>query len=392
MRRACAVPSLKLQTAFRCPVPSFEIAAAVEDTVALAWERSAGELDWDYGWDLCCSLYRGVDVERILSQIPTTATWHPNSIEALGSAELKRNGSLGALRPHCACFAYPVLSVLAINRVQDIYQAPIYDDAPSLEQLNELVNNADAALDDEYYARRRFNSVHIGTVVLSGEILPDAVQIPETSVMSTPPLVTVIIPTLNAATTIGRAIQSVLRQTLRNVTILVIDDGSTDDTIVVAGAIEDRRVRIVTNRRQQGVAGALNCGLVLVASTYVARLDADDECYSDHRLATQYEYLQCNPHVSVLGGAALTFVAGDSPDKRLVGRYCYHPCDPISLAWSLHFSCHVTHPTIMARTRALRICGGYSVRLLNVELFYKASRRRRLWRCGTLRITTCGFV
>jgi glycosyltransferase involved in cell wall biosynthesis len=62
------------------------------------------------------------------------------------------------------------------------------------------------------------------------------------------PLVTVIIPAYNAASTINETLTSVRAQTFRNLEVLVIDDGSNDDTATIVGehAIEDRRVRLIT--------------------------------------------------------------------------------------------------------------------------------------------------
>lgn len=349
----CVRDGLGAQTdsiAARCPPPELSIVDV--DSGVLTWERSAGAVDWDYGWDLCCSLYRVEDVDEILAALPKTGAWHPNTVELWGSETLRRG--LGKRRPKCACFAHPTVSVLAVNRVQDVFRAPVYDIALGLDELNELAKNCSGgALDAEFYRSRRFESAHIGTVALRASS-PGRLVSPS-------PAATIVIPARNASATIAAAVDSILRQTLRDIAVLVVDDGSTDDTLAVAASIVDPRLRVVANGRSPGVAGALNHGLALSRSPYVARLDADDECFGDDRLAAQREFLDANPDVGVLGGAVVTFTEDASRGRR-VGRYRWHPCDPLSLAWSLHFSCHVAHPTVMARASRLRAVGGYSVR------------------------------
>lgn len=96
-------------------------------------------------------------------------------------------------------------------------------------------------------------------------------------ILSEPPLVSVIVPAFNASTYIGEALESAIRQTHLNVEILVIDDGSHDDTasIVETVAARDHRVRLL-RQSNKGVAAARNCGIEAARGEYVAPLDADD--------------------------------------------------------------------------------------------------------------------
>jgi len=89
------------------------------------------------------------------------------------------------------------------------------------------------------------------------------------------PEVSVIIPAYNAARFIGEALQSVLQQTFQDFEIIVVDDGSTDDTARVVAGIADPRIRYVY-QENKGLAGARNHGLRLAQGTFVAFLDADD--------------------------------------------------------------------------------------------------------------------
>ena len=92
------------------------------------------------------------------------------------------------------------------------------------------------------------------------------------------PLVTVIMPAYNAAGFIREAIQSVLNQTVTDLELLVIDDGSTDETTQIVEQLckTDARVRLLVNEKNLGAGGTRNRGLELSASPYIALLDSDD--------------------------------------------------------------------------------------------------------------------
>ena len=91
------------------------------------------------------------------------------------------------------------------------------------------------------------------------------------------PLVSVVLPTYNRAPTLGRAIESVLAQTCENLELIVIDDGSTDDTSdVIAHYQADRRVRHIRLPGRGGAAAARNAGIREGTSPFVAFQDSDD--------------------------------------------------------------------------------------------------------------------
>ncbi|MEW6139710.1 MAG: glycosyltransferase [Thermodesulfobacteriota bacterium] len=95
------------------------------------------------------------------------------------------------------------------------------------------------------------------------------------------PVVTVIIPTYNRGTVVGRAIQSALNQSFRDLEVIVIDDGSTDCTGHVLRQIQDRRIRIILSNRNRGSGAARNRGLEIARGKYIAFLDSDDEWHAD---------------------------------------------------------------------------------------------------------------
>ncbi|MGN0287657.1 MAG: glycosyltransferase [Atopobiaceae bacterium] len=100
--------------------------------------------------------------------------------------------------------------------------------------------------------------------------------------MTPEPLVSVIVPAYNAQGTIGRCVDSILGQSYRNLEVLVMDDGSTDDTPAILDKYQaqDSRMRVV-HKENSGVSDSRNRGLDLAQGTYVQFLDADDWITND---------------------------------------------------------------------------------------------------------------
>lgn len=114
----------------------------------------------------------------------------------------------------------------------------------------------------------------------------------------------VVVPAYNAARTLAQTLASAQRQTLREIEILVIDDGSRDDTasIVADIAARDSRVRLISHVNA-GVSTARNAGIVASRADVIAFLDADD-LWSVHHLATHLRRLSGNARLDVSFSAA----------------------------------------------------------------------------------------
>ena len=101
--------------------------------------------------------------------------------------------------------------------------------------------------------------------------------------MSCPPLVSIIIPAYNAESTLADTLHSICQSTLRELEVLLIDDGSTDGTAALADSLaaDDERIRVlhIPNR---GRSSARNEGLALVKGRYIAFADADDTITPDY--------------------------------------------------------------------------------------------------------------
>ena len=106
------------------------------------------------------------------------------------------------------------------------------------------------------------------------------------------PSVSVLMTAFNTQRYLRAAVDSVLAQTMRDIELVVVDDGSTDQTpeILERYAAADRRVRVV-HRENGGISAAANAGLEACRGTYVARLDSDDIA-KPHRVESQLAYLK----------------------------------------------------------------------------------------------------
>jgi succinoglycan biosynthesis protein ExoO len=97
------------------------------------------------------------------------------------------------------------------------------------------------------------------------------------------PQVSVIIPAYNAEKYIAKAIQSVLKQTLDNLEIIIVDDNSTDSTVAIARSYSDPRIKVLTNSENMGAAFSRNRAIKAASGPWIALLDADD-WYIQNRL------------------------------------------------------------------------------------------------------------
>ncbi len=116
--------------------------------------------------------------------------------------------------------------------------------------------------------------------------------------MTVSPTVSVIIPVYNGAKTIEATVQSVLKQTLTDFELLVINDGSTDETLAVLAGLHDARLRVLSFDNA-GVAESRNRGIASAKGYYISFLDADD-LWTPNKLSRQIEALERHPEAAVV--------------------------------------------------------------------------------------------
>jgi len=110
-------------------------------------------------------------------------------------------------------------------------------------------------------------------------------------------LVSIIMPVYNVEAYVADAVDSVLKQTMPDFELLIIDDESPDHSIDICQSYDDPRIRII-HQKNLGLAGARNTGINLAKSQYIAFLDADDY-WAPEKLAQHLDHLHANPHVGV---------------------------------------------------------------------------------------------
>ena len=104
------------------------------------------------------------------------------------------------------------------------------------------------------------------------------------------PLVSIIMPAYNASAFIAEAIRSVLDQTYSNWELIIVDDGSTDETPLVVRSFVDKRVKYIRKERQ-GQSAARNTAMQRASGVYLSFLDADD-LFLPRKLELQIKYLE----------------------------------------------------------------------------------------------------
>jgi GT2 family glycosyltransferase len=176
----------------------------------------------------------------------------------------------------------------------------------------------------------------------------------------TNPAVSVIMPCYNVAKTLDEALQSMLQQTLREIEIIAIDDGSTDATLkgLKKWADIDQRLKIL-QLPHAGIIPALNAGLASCQAPLIARMDADDISHPD-RLTKQFTFMKANPDISVAGCLVQGFPAED------VGRgfeiylgWLNSLISPEDIAREIFIESPLAHPSVVIRKSWLDRIGRY---------------------------------
>jgi len=126
------------------------------------------------------------------------------------------------------------------------------------------------------------------------------------SISNKAPEITVLMPNYNNAPFLKEAIDSILNQTFKQFIFLIIDDGSTDNSISIIKSYNDNRIRLIEKEKNSGIVDALNIGLSETKTKYAIRMDGDD--ISDkNRLKELYNFMEKNPGIGVCGSNIETF-------------------------------------------------------------------------------------
>lgn len=172
------------------------------------------------------------------------------------------------------------------------------------------------------------------------------------------PEITVLMSVYNNQDYLRPALESLLAQTWQDFELLVINDGSSDDSRQIIASYDDPRIRLVDNPTNLGLTASLNRGLKLAQGHLVARQDADDLAHPT-RLATQAAFLQQHPDVALLGTPPRMI---DRAGRPITNSFLTsYPTSSTAIRWQLLFENAFVHTSVMfRRTLALEHLGGYN--------------------------------
>ncbi len=177
------------------------------------------------------------------------------------------------------------------------------------------------------------------------------------------PVVSVLMPAHNAATTLPETLSSLRAQSLPDFEVVAVNDGSSDESgaILQACAAEDPRVRPIQLPRV-GLIEALNRGLAICRGEFVARMDADDLAHP-RRLELQAERLRAQPGLSVVSCLVEPFPADTVTEgfRRYV-EWLNALTTPTEIARDMFIESPLPHPSVMLRRAELLALGGYQER------------------------------
>jgi glycosyltransferase involved in cell wall biosynthesis len=172
------------------------------------------------------------------------------------------------------------------------------------------------------------------------------------------PTVSVVMPVYNEAAFVEAAIQSILRQTVSDLELVIVDNGSTDDSPEILRRINDPRVRAFRNPHNLGSAAAGNRAVRESRGPLIARMDADDIALP-HRLEKQLAAFAAQPKLALLGAQVRHFDARGPLLRWIAPRAVTRR----GIAWQSLFNSPFIHSTAMFTRESFEAAGGYDERM-----------------------------
>jgi glycosyltransferase involved in cell wall biosynthesis len=164
--------------------------------------------------------------------------------------------------------------------------------------------------------------------------------------------VSVVVPVYNGQNLIWQALDSVRLTGIANAEIIVLDDGSTDQSWDFICRYSSQKVRAIRHSNI-GLASTLNRGISIALGRYIARQDQDD-LVLEGRINKQIDFLDANPEIAMCGTWAQIY-DGDFPSER----YHRHPSSNEALQLELLFDNPFVHSSMLIRAEVIRNVGGY---------------------------------
>ncbi len=169
-------------------------------------------------------------------------------------------------------------------------------------------------------------------------------------------------PVYNAMPYLPEAVNSILTQTYRNFTFIIINDGSKDSSADYLNSLNNKCVEVV-HQENQGLGAALNTGLSLCKTEFICRMDADDLCLPN-RIKAQLDFLRLNEEVGLVG-SQICYLGVKGKYKPAPKMPCDHETIYAVLLKAQYPP--LCHPSIMCRTSILKEIGGYRINDVGVD-------------------------
>jgi len=162
------------------------------------------------------------------------------------------------------------------------------------------------------------------------------------------PLITVAMPIYNAGRHLRMAVLSIVKQTIEDWELLIIDDGSTDGSLECIQDIKDPRIRVIRDDLNKGLAARLNEAIELARGQFFARMDQDDISYPE-RFARQVAMLDNDSNLDLVGVRSIAI----SQEDQVVGIFPY-AINHSSICAKPWNGFYLAHPTWMGRIEWFR--------------------------------------
>ncbi|MCK5601312.1 glycosyltransferase [Candidatus Pacearchaeota archaeon] len=179
--------------------------------------------------------------------------------------------------------------------------------------------------------------------------------------------ITVLMAVYNGQRYLVEAIDSILAQTIKDFNFIIVNDGSTDNTVSILEGYTDQRITVL-NQRNAGLASALNSGLEHSKTELILRMDADDIAYPN-RIETQIEEYEKLERPDVMG-SAVEYI--NSNGKTIEFRKYPQSHEDIKKSL-MRLTCPLIHPTVMFKRKKILELGGYD------DKFYYSGQDFELW-------------
>ena len=173
--------------------------------------------------------------------------------------------------------------------------------------------------------------------------------------MKLSPLISVVMPVHNYGHLIKESIDSVLAQTMPDFELIIVNDGSSDNSSEVARSFLDNRIKVIDFQENKGCYPARNAGMRAAKGKYICVMDADDLCLPE-RLEKQYQFMEENKEVGMIGGVYR---------KMDNDQYDFRDTDYETIKLLLLKFCYLVHATCMVRTSLI----------VKYDLYYDESYR-----------------